>query len=198
MSRISTIRWTSLTAAGLAGGLIGGVLLGMPLGKIVNAMIATAAVTCAVGAILGAFQAIGLRRLLRRPLWWIAATVIGLGIGLAVAVVAVEQSGILITGHRPQLAHLSAPLRAISFVILGLIAGAILGIAQWIVIRRQMPELKNWVPSTAVGLAVALSGSSLVVDLSGIGVASAMGAIAFVVLAGLAFGALTSRPLRGI
>jgi hypothetical protein len=196
MSRISTIRWTSLTAAGLAVGLIGGVLLGMPLGKIVNAMIVTAAVTCAAGAILGSFQAVGLRRLLRRPLWWIAATVVGLGVGLAVAVVTVEQSGILITGHRPQLAHLSAPVRAISFVVLGLVAGAILGTAQWIVIRRQMPAVKHWVPSTAIGLAVALSASSLVVDLSGIGVASALGAIAFVALAGLAFGALTSRPLR--
>lgn len=90
---MNRLRWTVLTAVGLAGGLTGGVLLGMPLGKIVNAMIVTAAVTCAVGVILGGFQAIGLRRLLRRPLWWIVATVIGLGIGLAAPVVTVEQSG---------------------------------------------------------------------------------------------------------
>ena len=193
---MSKTRWTVLTALGLAGGLTGGVLLGMPLGKIVNAMIVTASVTCAVGAILGSFQAIGLRRLLRRPLWWIVATVIGLGIGLAVAVVTVEQSGILITGHRPQLAHLSAPIRATSFVVLGLVAGAILGTAQWMVLRRQLPGVKHWIPSTAVGLAIALSTSSLAVDLSGLGFSSAIGAIAFVTLSGIAFGALTSRPLR--
>src|SRR5437588_7326796 len=120
MKRISVIQWTAFTALGLAAGLIGGVLLGMPLGKIVNAMIVTAAVTSAAGAILGGFQAISLRRVLRRPLWWIAATVIGFGAGLAAAVVVVEQTGIFITGHRPQLAHLTTPVRAISFVVLGL------------------------------------------------------------------------------
>lgn len=161
----------------------------MPLGKILNAMIVTAAVTCAVGAILGSFQAIGLRRLLRRPSWWIVATVVGLGIGLAVAVITVEQGGILITGHRPQLAHLSTPIRAISFVILGLVAGSILGVAQWLVIRRQLPAVKHWIAFTAIGLAVALSASSVIADLSG------TGPIAFVVLAGIMFGAFTSRPL---
>ena len=186
---MNRIQWTALTAVGLAGGLAGGVLLGMPLGKILNAMIVTAAVTCAVGLILGSFQAIGLRRLLRRPLWWVVATVMGLGIGLAVAVITVEQSGILITGHRPQLAHLSIPIRAVSFVILGLVAGSILGTAQWLVIRRQLPQVKHWVASTAIGLAVALSASSLIADLSG------TGPVAFVVLAGIVFGALTSRPL---
>ena len=189
---MNRIQWTALTALGLACGLTGGVLLGMPLGKILNAMIVTATVTCAVGAILGSFQAIGLRRLLRRPLWWIVATVIGLGIGLAVAVITVEQSGILITGHRPQLAHLSTPVRAVSFVVLGLVAGAILGTAQWLVIRRQMPGVRHWIPWTAIGLAVALSGSSLIADLSG------LGPIAFVALAGIAFGAMTSRPLRTV
>jgi len=57
------------------------------------------------------------------------------------------------------------------------------------VLRRQLPTVKHWIPSTAVGLAVALSASSVIVDLSG------LGAIVFVALAGLAFGALTSRPL---
>ena len=40
--------------------------------------------------------------------------------------------------------------------------------------------------------------SSLAVDLSGLRVATAMGAIAFVILSGITFGALTSRPLRRI
>lgn len=194
--RISMIQWTTFTALGLATGLVGGVLLGMPLGQIVNAMIVTAAVTCVAGAILGGFQAISLRGVLRRPLWWIVATVIGFGAGLATAVVVVEQSGILITGHRPQLAHLTTPVRAISFVVLGLVAGTILGVAQELVLRRQLPEVKRWIPATAIALAIALSASSLAVDLSGMHVATAMGAAVFVVLSGIAFGALTSAPLR--
>jgi hypothetical protein len=196
MSRVSTIQWTMFTALGLATGLVAGVLLGMPLGQIVNAMIVTAAVTCIAGAILGGFQAISLRRVLRRPIWWIVATVIGLGVGLAAAVVTIEQTAILLTGHRPQLAHLTTFYRAISFIALGLVAGTILGIAQSLVLRRQLPAVKQWVPSTAIGLAIALSASSLAVDLSGLRVPTAMGAIAFVILSGFAFGALTSRPLR--
>ena len=198
MSKVSAAQWVTLTAFGLALGLIGGILLGMPLGQIVNAMIVTAAVTCVAGGILGGFQAIGLRHVLRRPLWWIAATVVGFGAGLAVGVVVIEQTGILITGHRPQLAHVTPSIRAISFIALGLVAGTILGIAQSLVLRRQLPAVKRWIPATAIGLAIALSASSLAVDLSGMRIASAMGAIAFVVLSGVAFGALTSRPLRHI
>src|SRR2546423_14116033 len=99
--KVSMMEGAALTAAGLAGGLIAGVLAGMPLGKLVNAMIVTAAVTSIVGAVLGAFQAIGLRRVLHRPISWIVATVIGFGAGLAVGVVAIEQTGIWLTGHRP-------------------------------------------------------------------------------------------------
>ena len=196
MSKVSAIQWVTLTAFGLAFGLIGGILLGMPLGQIVNAMILTALVTCVAGGILGGFQAIGLRHVLRRPLWWIAATVIGFGAGLAAGVVVLEQTGILLTGHRPQLAHLTTSYRAISFVALGLVAGTILGIAQSLVLRRQLPAVRHWVPATAIGLAIALSASSLAVDLSGLRVPTAMGAIAFVILSGVAFGAFTSRPLR--
>lgn len=81
-----------MTTVGLAGGLVAGLLIGMPLGEIVNAMIVTAAVTCTVGGVLGGMQAVGLRRTLRKPLWWIVATIAGIGLGLALGVVIVEQA----------------------------------------------------------------------------------------------------------
>ena len=190
------IQWAALTAVGLAGGLIAGVLAGMPLGKLVNAMIVTAAVTCLAGAVLGAFQAFGLRRVLHRPVWWIVATVVGFGAGLAAAVVVIEQSGILLTGHRPQLLQLGTTVRAFSFVILGLIAGGILGAAQAFVLKRQMPAVRYWMPATALCLAAALSASSLIVDLSGMHLATVTGAAAFVMLAGSVFGALTGAALK--
>ena len=193
--RIRAFEWTSLTTIGLASGLVGGVLAGMPLGRILNAMVVTAVVTCLVGAALGGFQAITLRRILRKPLWWVVATVCGLGVGLAGAVVVVEQGGILLTGSRPQLAHLTAPMRALSFVIVGLVAGAALGLAQALVFRLQLPAITHWVPANAIGLAIAFSASSLLIDLSGMPVASTAGAITFVLLSGALFGALTSRPL---
>ena len=140
---VKTAEWTSLTTLGLAGGLIAGLVVGMPLGKLLNAMIVTAAVTCLVGAVLGAFQAVGLRRLLRRPFWWILATIVGLGTGLAAAVVTVEQVGILVTGNRPHIAQLSTSMRALSFVAVGLVAGTLLGAAQALVIRWQMPQVRK-------------------------------------------------------
>jgi hypothetical protein len=111
-------------------------------------------------------------------------------------VVVVEQVGIFITGSRPHLVQLSSSMRALSFVALGLVAGTLLGVLQALVIRSQMPHVRNWIPVTAVGLAVAFSASSLAVDLFGIRFASAAGAIAFLLLSGMTFGVLTSLPLR--
>ena len=187
--------WTTLTTVGLAGGLVAGLLIGMPLGEIVNAMIVTAAVTCTVGGVLGGAQAVGLRRTLRKPLWWIAATIAGIGLGLALGVVLVEQVGILATGTRPNIARLGTTTRALSFVAVGLVAGTILGVAQWVVLRAQSAGVRHWVPASGLGLAVAFTASSLLVDLSGMRFASAAGFATFVLASGIAFGLLTSWPL---
>ncbi|HYM61907.1 MAG TPA: hypothetical protein VEZ11_13570 [Thermoanaerobaculia bacterium] len=195
-SRFSPVVWTLFTTTGLAGGLVAGLLLGMPLGQIANAMIVTAAVTGVVGAVLGGMQAISLRRLLSRPLWWIVSTVAGLGAGLSTAVVVVETVGTAIAGKRPNVFHLSSPMRALSFIALGLVAGTVVGLAQWLVLRRQIPRIKHWVLTTGAGLAIAFSASSLVVDLSTIGLRSAVGGALFVTLSGILFGLVTSLPLR--
>src|SRR6266849_6322189 len=122
MSKITeATQWTLLTMVGLAGGIVTGLVVGKPIGKIVGAMLVTAIVTSLVGAILGGFQAIWLRRRLAQPVWWIAATTGGVGIGLALGAVAVEQTGILITGQRPNIVHLSTSVRALSFLTVGLI-----------------------------------------------------------------------------
>jgi hypothetical protein len=192
-----TVKWTALTTIGLAGGILAGLFLGTPLGQIVkNAMIVTAGVTCIVGAVLGALQAIGLRKLLSRPLWWVLATTVGIGVGLAAGVVLVEQVGTFATGTRPNLARLDTIMRATSFVAVGLVAGAVLGVSQWVVLRMQMRQIKYWVPASGIALAVAFAASSLLVDVSGLRIASAAGAVLFVLASGIAFGALTSWPLR--
>ena len=189
-------KWTFLTTVGLAGGLVVGILLGMPVGEIANAMIATAFVTCVVGSVLGGMQAMGLRKMVRRPLWWIAATTIGTGIGLAAGVVTVEQIGILMTGNRLNVAHLTSVSRTVSFIAIGLVCGTFLGISQWLVLRIQMPQVRYWVPATAIALAVAFSGSSILVDLTGTRIFSGGGALIFLLSAGASFGVLTSWPLQ--
>jgi hypothetical protein len=194
--QVTTLNWTWLTTLGLAGGLIGGLLVGMPLGKFVNAMVTTAAVTCFVGGVLGSFQAFGLRPVLQRPLWWVLGTVAGLGIGLAAGAVIVEQLGTLFTGARQNIARLGPFARAISLVTVGLVAGTALGVGQWLVLRSQAPRISHWVWTTAIGLAISLCAGSLLLTAVGLRISSGLGVSAFVMISGLTFGAITSRPLR--
>jgi hypothetical protein len=189
-------KWTLLTTIGLAGGIVAALLLGKPLDQFVGAMVVTAILTCLVGAVLGGMQAVYLRQLLARPIWWVVATVVGVGVGLAVGVVVIEQAGTMITGHRPNVARLTPAIRALSFLAIGLISGTILGLSQWLVLRRQSPKVRRWIPTTAVALALAFSASSLIVDAFASGIASPVGVITFVLASGLAFGAFTSGPLR--
>lgn len=177
--------WIVLTAAGLAGGLAAGAALGtVPL------------VIGVIGVVLGAFQAFGLRRLLPKPLWWIAATMIGVGVGMALGVVLVQEIGILLTGLPLRIAQLSSAARAVSFVTVGLVAGTVVGIAQWMVLRTQRPAIKHWIVVCAAALAVAFCLASLFVDVAGIRYASGIGRFSFLLFAGLLFGSLTSWPLR--
>jgi hypothetical protein len=187
---LQATQWTLLTTVGLAGGMVAGLVAGKPIGKMVGAMLVTAIVTSIVGAVLGGMQAVWLRRLLVRPILWIAATTGGAGIGLAVGVVVIEQVGILLTGQRPNVVHLSSSARALSFFALGLVAGAALGAAQWFVLRRP-----RWIATSALGLAVAFAAGSLFVDLALGGIASPAGVVTFVILSGMLFGAATSWPL---
>src|SRR5437870_10390661 len=120
---LNMAKWTLLTTIGLAGGIVIALLVGKPLDQLVGAMIVTAILTCLVGAVLGGMQAVYMRQLLARPIWWVVATVAGVGVGLAVGAVIVEQVGTLISGHRPRIVQLNPALRALSFAVLGLISG---------------------------------------------------------------------------
>jgi hypothetical protein len=193
---VRTWEWTFLTMLGLAAGLIGGLLVDAAIDDIVNAMVVTAAFTCMVGAGLGSFQAFSLRRVVKRPLWWIAATAVGMGAGLAIGVVIVEQIGILLTGQRPNIARLAPAIRALSLVVVGLASGTATGLAQWLVLRRYTQRVHHWAISTGVALALAFATSSLLVDLSPLRLASAAGVVVFVVVAGMLFGAITGWRLQ--
>jgi len=196
MSYVRTSHWVLLTTLGLAAGLLAGLVAGIPLDKIVNAMITTAAVTLVVGAVLGGFQAIGLRRVLAQPVWWVIATAVGIGIGLATGVVVVEQTGILLTGVRPNIARLTPLLRAASLVTVGVVTGTIAGALQSLVFRQQHLDVKHWIAASGIGLALAFFASSYALEVIGLPFATLPGVIAFVVVAGAAFGALTIWPLQ--
>jgi hypothetical protein len=190
------IRWTLLTMVGLAAGIIAAVLLDRPIEAVVGMMLVTPILTLGAGAILGASQWIQLRSMIDHTKLWVLATCIGLGVGLALGVVTVEYFGRILAGRRPNLFHLSVPWRTVSFAALGLITGCSVGTAQWLIVLRRRGPSPKWIAISAASLAIAFSLSSLIVDgIVGRGIASAPGAITFVLLAGAIFGAGTARPL---
>jgi len=196
LGRSSAIaRWMVVCTAGLVVGIGAALAAGRPVEAIVGMMLVTPILTLLVGASLGASQWLALRRLLRRAAWWIPATCLGLGVGLAAGVVTVEQIGTLATGHRPHLLALDAGMRAVSMTAVGAIAGLCLGLAQGFVLRRQAPSVRAWAARSAAALAAAFGLASLAVDIAVGGLGSPPGVAVFVTVAGLLLGAGTVRPL---
>ena len=115
---------------------LGGVAAAALIGPITTAL--TAAIEGAVtGAVLGTVQWLALRRQLSLSPWWIAATALGLGTGLAL--------GIALLGTSTDGAAL--PLR-------GLIAGAGIGIAQYMLLRAITSRAPIWPLIVALGWAL--------------------------------------------
>jgi hypothetical protein len=187
------IRWTLLSAAGLAGGLIAALALGAPIQAVVGMMLVTPILTGVVGAVFGTSQWVLLRRRLASARWWIPASAAGLGLGLALGVVLVEQTGRAITGGQVHVATLGSFSRALSMMVVGLVSGAALGAAQWLVLRSRRAVARSWFLVSALGLGAALLCASLATDLLFGGLKSPLGLAGFVLVAGLVAGAATSK-----
>lgn len=192
----SAMRWSLLTMAGLAAGVLAALLLGEPLEAVVGMILITPALTCLVGAVLGAGQWLDLRRRIAAAWLWIPATCAGLGIGLALGVVLVEQTGSYLTGGQIRFAQLGIGTRALSLAVVGLVTGFSAGAAQWLgVLRRHGVPAPRWIAVSSAALGIAFPLAGLIVDTLLGGVASPAGVISLVLLAGLFFGAGTSRAI---
>ena len=186
------LRWTLLTAAGLAVGLAAALALGAPIQAVVGAMLVTPILTGIVGAALGTSQWVLLRRLRANARWWIPASAAGLGIGLAAGVVLVEQAGRALTGGRVNVAMLGIGTRAGSMAVIGLASGVALGAAQWLVLRGRPELARMWFWRSSLAFMVSFAVSSLVADLVFGGLTAPPGFIAFVLAAGFLAGAMTA------
>ena len=195
MGRISAPQWVAATTLGLAAGVGLALVLGAPIQAVVGVMLVTPILTSLVGGVLGLSQSFPLRQHLAKPWTWIVASSIGCGLGLAIGVVVVENGGRLLAGHAVNVVRLGPAERALSFAIVGLLTGALLGLCQAVVLRRQETGVRRWALRTAFALGAAFSGSSLLVDLLVGGIGSAAGVASFAVAAGVILGVLTARPL---
>ena len=91
------LRWTLLSALGLALGLVAALVLGDPIDAVVGMILVTLVLTGVVGAFLGTSQWVVLRKRLANARWWIPASAAGLGLGLTGGIVLVGRA--LKRGH---------------------------------------------------------------------------------------------------
>jgi len=125
----------------------------------------------ATGAVIGLAQWLALRRRLALTPWWIAATAVGMGVGLAL--------GIALLGT--DTAGITLPLR-------GLVTGASIGIAQFALLRGNTARAFVWPFVVACSWAIGwLVTRAVGVDLAPQwSVFGAAGALTFQLLTGLA------------
>jgi hypothetical protein len=90
-----------------------------------------------IGISIGIGQSLVLKSRINRTRWWILASIIGFGIG--------KDVGDMVAQAVPG---------AIGSALEGLAIGASLGLAQWLVLRRHVPEARWWILASAIAWAV--------------------------------------------
>ena len=153
--------------------------IGFPLGGLAASALVGGVTTpldgaiggAATGAVIGLAQWLVLRRRLALTPWWIAATAVGMAAGLAL--------GIALLGT--DTAGITLPLR-------GLVTGAGIGIAQFVLLRGSTARAFVWPLVVACGWAIGwLVTRAVGVDLTANwSVFGAAGALTFQLLTGLA------------
>lgn len=189
----ASLRWIALSALGLSAGVGIALALQDPIAALVGMVLVTPVLTLLAGSILGAAQWIELRRHLELAGRWLLSTALGLGTGLAAGAVLVEVGGELLTGRPMRILQLEPLPRALSFLVLGVVSGLCLGLAQRLMTRRTLPS--NWPLLSACGLGLGFPAGSLLADTILPGLASPAGFVALVVVSGAVLGSFTARPL---
>jgi hypothetical protein len=189
------VRWTILTTAGLVAGVMIALIAEAPVSTLVGMILVTPILTLLVGSSVGAAQWLEMRRRVAGAGRWFVATAIGLGLGLAAGVVAVEQGGRVLTGQALRLATASAATRAAGMLAVGLTAGIVLGACQYVALRKSGLLRRSWPIMSGLGLGAGLFvGCALAEALVG-DLFSPFSLTLVLVLAGGGLGIASSREL---
>ena len=165
--------------------------LAIPVAGLVGIAVAGPATTtldgvlggAAAGAVIGLAQWLVLRGRLSLSPWWIAATAAGMGAGLALGI-----------------ALLGTEIEGVGLPVRGLMTGAGIGIAQFLVLRAKTGRAAIWAPVVALGWALGW----IIMRATGIDLAphwyvfGAGGSLMFQVLTGLALGWLLQGRDQGM
>jgi hypothetical protein len=135
---------------------------------------------------------------------WVRATALGAG---AAWLLGMLPSTLMALQTPPSTAGASPPgeppalVQYALAVGLGAITGPVLGLGQWLVLRREVPRAARWIPANAaawaVGMVVIFVGMDRVPWQAG-GIAMAAGVYAVCALAGAAVGAIHGRVLLSL
>lgn len=210
--------WTLANAIGEALGLGTTLLIGILLFARVEPTLGPllgppAALTLSVaagagieGVVVGTLQWLVLRRPLPALRWlsWAAATAIGAGIAWALGFLPSTIASFLTTGESTQTGSGMA-MRDISGLAsyglaagLGLVAGSILAVAQWWVLRRFVPHASWWIVANggawALGMVLVFLGMN-VIPTDAMTISTAALLVTFVVVAGGVVGAMQGLAL---
>jgi len=121
------------------------------------ALLGFAALAVALGAVEGAVvghaQAVVLRRRLPRLRSWVAATIVGSVIAWTLGVLPSTLGGLLSAGRTELPAEMPDALQLLLAVPMGLLAGTILSLPQWRILRRSVSGAGWWVPANALAWA---------------------------------------------
>lgn len=196
--RTKHVQWIALTVVGIVAGMALALPLGLPIFAIVGAMAGTPLVLGIVGLSLGTAQWPIVRRHFS-PSWsWVVVSALGMALGLTVGVTLVEQVGRAVVGGPVNFRTIGVVARALSFGSIGVLGGASLGLAQWLVLRRHVPRCKSWIQVNAWSLGAGLACGSILADV----VLSRPGSLAstaiLLVTGGAIVGARTARTLAQI
>jgi len=147
-----------------------------------------------VGLSLGTAQWPVIRRHISSSGWWIVGSTLGMAVGLTLGVTLVEQIGRAVVHGQINFRVLGVPARVTSFGIIGLVAGAALGLAQWLVLRRHTANCTQWIRVSALSLGAGLALGSLLADAAVPRSGSFASTAILLLIAGVTAAVSTARP----
>jgi len=121
-----------------------------------------------------------------------------MAIGLTFGVTLVEQIGRAIVHGPINFRILGVPARAISFGTIGLVAGAGLGLAQWLILRRHAANCTGWIRVNALSLGAGLASGSLLADATVPRAGSFASMAILLLIAGVTAAVSTARVLTSL
>lgn len=187
------LRWVLLCGLGLGAGLAVGLGLAAPIEALFGMMLVTPVMLAIAGSMFGAVQWAAIWKSPRTGALWIAASALGLGLGMTLGIVLVEQLGRALTGEQIRLLALGPLGRLVGLALVGSVAGAGIGAAQRLALRAHAQVSGRWILWCALGFGVGLPMGSVAADLLLGGLQSPSGFVTFLGVSGLVVGALTVR-----